>query len=77
MAVTAEQAQAAARKYWAPSRLSIVAVGDGSKIKDALAKKGELEVYDADGDAGTARSRKLVACAASDCRSSNGIGIDL
>ena len=49
MAVTAEQAQAAARKYWNPSRLSIVAVGDGSKIKDALAKKGELEVYDADG----------------------------
>jgi predicted Zn-dependent peptidase len=49
MAVTAEQAQGAATKYWAPSRLSIVAVGDGSKIKDALAKKGELEVYDTDG----------------------------
>ena len=49
MAVTAEQAQAAAKKYWAPSRLSIVAVGDGTKIKEALAKKGELEVYDTDG----------------------------
>ncbi len=49
MAVTAAQAQAAARKYWDPSRLNIVAVGDGSKIKEALAKKGELEVYDADG----------------------------
>jgi hypothetical protein len=31
------------------SRLSIVAVGDGSKIKDALSKEGELEVFDADG----------------------------
>ena len=49
MAVTAAQAQAAAQKYWAPSRLHIVAVGDASKVKDILAKKGELEVYDADG----------------------------
>jgi predicted Zn-dependent peptidase len=49
MAVTAEQAQAAARKYWDPARLQIVAVGDATKIKDILAKKGTLEVYDADG----------------------------
>ena len=49
MAVTAEQAQAAAKKYWDPARLQIVAVGDATKIKDILAKKGTLEIYDADG----------------------------
>ncbi|MEO8076318.1 MAG: pitrilysin family protein [Acidobacteriota bacterium] len=49
MAVTAEQAQAAARKYWAPDRLRIVAVGDATKITDTLKKQGELDVFDADG----------------------------
>ncbi len=49
MSVTAEQARAAAKKYWDPAHLQIVAVGDAAKIKDILAKKGELEVYDADG----------------------------
>lgn len=49
MAVTPEQAQAAAKKYWDPSKLQIVAVGDATKIKEILAKKGTLEVYDADG----------------------------
>jgi zinc protease len=48
-AVTAAQAQAAARKYWDPSRLQIVAVGDASKVRDILAKIGPVEVYDADG----------------------------
>ena len=50
MAVTAAQAQAAAQKYWAPSRLHIVAVGDATKITEILRKKGQLEVYDADGN---------------------------
>ena len=49
-AVTAAQAQAAARKYWAPGRLQIVAVGDATKITDILRKKGELQIYDADGN---------------------------
>ena len=49
MAVTAAQAQAAAKKYWDPARLQIVAVGDATKITDILRKKGELEIYDADG----------------------------
>ena len=49
-AVTAAEVQAAARKYWDPSRLQIVAVGDATKITDVLKKKGELEVYDADGN---------------------------
>jgi predicted Zn-dependent peptidase len=48
-AVTAAQAQAAAKKYWDPNRLQIVAVGDASKIRDILAKFGTVEVYDADG----------------------------
>jgi predicted Zn-dependent peptidase len=48
-AVTAEQAQAAAKKYWDPSRLQIVAVGDASKIRDILAKFGNVEVYDSEG----------------------------
>jgi len=48
-AVTPEQAMAMARKYWDPARLHIVAVGDGAKINDVLARKGTLEVYDAEG----------------------------
>ena len=50
MAITPAQAQAAARKYWAPDRLQIVAVGDATKITDILKTKGELEIYDADGN---------------------------
>ena len=49
-AVSAAQAQAAAQKYWAPSRLQIVAVGDATKVTDILRKKGTLEVFDADGN---------------------------
>lgn len=49
MSVTAAQAQEVAKKYWDPAHLQIVAVGDATKIKDILAKKGELEVYDAEG----------------------------
>ena len=50
MAVTAAQAQAAAQKYWGQDRLQIVAVGDASKITEILRKKGNLEIYDADGN---------------------------
>ena len=49
-AVTAADVQAMARKYWDPSRLQIVAVGDASKITDVLRKRGQLEVFDADGN---------------------------
>lgn len=49
-AVTPEQVKAAAKKYWDPARLHIVAVGDASAISDALRKKGELEVYDVEGN---------------------------
>jgi predicted Zn-dependent peptidase len=49
MAITADQAQAAARKYLEPSRLQIVAVGDATKIAEIMKKKGSLEIYDAEG----------------------------
>ena len=48
-AVTPEQAMGVAKKYWDPNRLHIVAVGDAAKIREILAKKGTLEVYDAEG----------------------------
>jgi zinc protease len=50
MAITPAQAQAAARKYWAADRLHIVAVGDATKLADLLKAKGDLEIYDADGN---------------------------
>jgi zinc protease len=50
-AVTAADVQAVARKYWDPSRLQIVAVGDATKIGEALKKKGQVEMYDAEGKA--------------------------
>ena len=33
-----------------PGPLQIVAVGDATKITDILRKKGELQIYDADGN---------------------------
>ena len=48
-AVTTEQAQAAAKKYWDPARLQIVAVGDGPKIAEIFAKYGTVEMFDAEG----------------------------
>ena len=49
-AVTAAEVQAVARKYWDPARLQIVAVGDATKIADVLKKKGQVEMYDAEGN---------------------------
>lgn len=48
-AVTKEQVQAMGRKYLAPERLQIVAVGDPTKVAEILRKLGEVETYDADG----------------------------
>ncbi len=49
-AVTADQAKAAAEKYLVPEKLVVVAVGDRSKIGNALQglKLGSLEVRNAD-----------------------------
>jgi zinc protease len=49
-AITAAQAQAAAKKYWADDKLQIVAVGDATKIADILAKYGTIEKYDSEGN---------------------------
>ena len=48
-AIGKEQAQAVARKYLAPERLQIIAVGDPAKVADTLKKLGTVETYDADG----------------------------
>ncbi|MDB4913524.1 MAG: Peptidase inactive domain protein [Gemmatimonadetes bacterium] len=47
--VSAAQVRAAARKYWDPARLQIVAVGDTTQIRETLAKLGTLEMYDVEG----------------------------
>ena len=47
--VTAADAQRVAKKYWAPDRLQIVAVGDATKVEPTLKKLGAVQVFDADG----------------------------
>jgi zinc protease len=49
MGVTAEQVQAAAKKYLDPAHIQIVAVGDGKKVEEILRKFGPLQVYDTEG----------------------------
>src|SRR4029079_15900464 len=48
-AITAADVQRVAKKYWAPDRLQIVAVGDASKVEPALKKLGTVQTYDAEG----------------------------
>jgi zinc protease len=48
-AVTVADVQRVAKKYWAPGRLQIVAVGDASQIEPALQKLGTVKVFDAEG----------------------------
>jgi zinc protease len=50
-AVTAESAQAAAKKYLDPAKMIVVAVGDRAKIEPALKKLnlGAVEIRTADG----------------------------
>ncbi|HEX7939192.1 MAG TPA: pitrilysin family protein [Gemmatimonadaceae bacterium] len=49
MAVTPVQVQAMAKKYLDPSKVQIIAVGDGKKVTDILKKFGPLNVYDVEG----------------------------
>ena len=48
-AVTAEDVQRVARKYIPVDNLQIIAVGDGTKIRDVLSKFGPVEEWDSDG----------------------------
>ena len=48
-AITAADVQKAAQKYLDMSHLQVVAVGDASKAREALAKYGKVEIYDAEG----------------------------
>ena len=49
MAITDADVQAMAKKYLDPSRVQVVAVGNGEAISRALRKLGPVEVYDAEG----------------------------
>ncbi|MDA1080783.1 MAG: pitrilysin family protein [Gemmatimonadetes bacterium] len=49
MGVTSKQVQAAANKYLDPSKVQIIAVGDGKQVAAALGKFGPLETYDTEG----------------------------
>lgn len=49
MAITQQQVQDAAKKYFDAAHLQIVAVGEGKVIGDMLKKFGPVEVYDTEG----------------------------
>jgi predicted Zn-dependent peptidase len=49
-AITAADVQRAAQNYVSLQNLQIVAVGDAAKAREALAKYGTVEVYNADGE---------------------------
>jgi predicted Zn-dependent peptidase len=49
MAVTSDDIQRVAKKYYNPDTMQIVAVGDASKIKSVMEKYGPVEVYATDG----------------------------
>jgi zinc protease len=49
MAVTAAEVQRVARKYVPLDNVQLIAVGDGAKIREALARYGTVESYTSDG----------------------------
>jgi zinc protease len=53
-ALTADELQRVAKKYYSPEAMQIVAVGDASKIKSVMEKYGPVTVYGTDGKPVTA-----------------------
>jgi zinc protease len=53
MAVTADDIQRVAKKYYNPEAMQIVVVGDASKIKTVMEKYGPVEMYATDGKPAT------------------------
>jgi len=49
MGITTQQVQNVARKYLDPSKVHIIAVGDGKKVEGTLKKFGPLDTYDVEG----------------------------
>lgn len=49
MAVTADQVQAVAKKYFDPARVQVVAVGSRDAVAPVLEKLGPVETYDTEG----------------------------
>jgi zinc protease len=49
MAVTSDDIQRVAKKYYSPDTMQIVAVGDASKIKSVMEKYGPVEMFGTDG----------------------------
>jgi hypothetical protein len=49
VAITADDLERVARKYYSPAAMQIVAVGDASKIKAVMEKYGPVTVYGTDG----------------------------
>jgi hypothetical protein len=49
MAVTAAEVERVARKYVPLDSVQLIAVGDGAKIREALARYGTVETYTSDG----------------------------
>jgi zinc protease len=49
MGITPAQIQTVAKKYLDPSKVHIIAVGDGKKVTETLKKFGPLDVYDVEG----------------------------
>jgi len=47
--ITAADVQRVARKYWAPEKLQVVAVGDAAKIEPVLTKLGTVQKFDTEG----------------------------
>jgi zinc protease len=56
MAVTSDDVQRVAKKYYNPDTMQIVAVGDASKIKSVMEKYGPVEMYATDGKPATAKA---------------------